>query len=332
MLCCLDLPNLTEQARSLARLVISADDSALAAANMANLERFLCSLHPSSAFCSSFANGIAKTWRACRAQRANADLLDLCARLERRQIMLVKSAAWVWLLRTCYPAVEELATRLHSDPHSLDDVSDWISSLVRDVYLTMNTHRSADFTRPQYLPHIPSPSTHSFHVSKERVGPACIVDRVTKFVQKTIRDWLEFPHNTDMLSGFFVFHLLSAVGNPDVLLIPEIWTLHSCIKTKVLRLPYKRHSSLSLADLDPFIHTISSHPISRPTSEEACMLRNFSDELKRILPAAHQFHDFLIHAASKFIPTTPAPPLLHTSSPTSTPTLLHSLPPTTAAS
>ena len=87
-----------------------------------------------------------------------------------------------------------------------------------------------------------------------------------------------------MLAAFFVCYLLRATNNPDVLLLPDVWNIHRDIKSRLLLASKKRHSSLTLSLLVPFLSVLSSLPVADNASAEANLLRRLSNTISTSLP------------------------------------------------
>ncbi|KAI0686694.1 hypothetical protein C8T65DRAFT_701054 [Cerioporus squamosus] len=237
------------------------------------LSQFLHSFSQDDRALPQFALRCAQMWPCQQSRRRVADLYGLILAVERRTIMLSSAMAWYWLTQDCASDILYDASLLQEDPDCLDSSQSWLSILTRDVWLKLTRQESNRVVQPaDYFPNCPpalTPLSITRHENDTSPNAVCIQ------VITLLRHWLNFPTNSELLSAYFVLHLVDVCGgNTDVLLLRGVWRPYKEIKAAVLNMRGQRWSSLRLSHLVPFAEALHDLPIADASSRErACLDR-----------------------------------------------------------
>ena len=218
-------------------------------------------------------------WTVSRARTIALEVIELKLWRERQYIMHANATAWTWLLSECQRCIDNTINKLFEDPNATpDDDLEWLGHFVCDVYHAFAWTGTAQITHTEYLPQIPT-STHVVYVARNRLTGNNLARRTKEAVMKALKEWLQFPNNTEMLSGLFAWNLVHVSGNFDILLLPQVWNVYRDIKSKLIDKGKSRSSSLNVSLLDPFLGFIRAHPIADPMSSLSAELRRMSQAI-----------------------------------------------------
>ncbi len=254
------------------------------------LEQFLSSYGADDRTGVQFALQLAQMWPCHSIQRASVELFDLTIAMERRDIMLASAVAWYWLTQECASAILLYASELEEDSSALDGADLWLSQLTRDVYLKLRWHEPDRLIHPSnYFPNCPS-SMKAAYITRQ--GHDCDPIAVCVQVITLLRKWLGFPTTSELLSAYFVLHLVDICGgNLDILLLRGVWRPYKEIKAAVLDMRRQRWSSLRLSDLVPFTEALHDLPLSCELSTERGVLDQITVAIQGCAPHIPNFSD-----------------------------------------
>ncbi len=254
------------------------------------LEQFLSSYGGNDRTDAQFALELARMWPCHKRRSTNVELLDLTVAIERRDIMLASAAAWYWLTQECASEILLHAYELQQDSSVLDQATLWLPRLTRDVYFKLSEHGSDRLMNPgDYFPNNPS-SMKAAYITHQ--GHHCAPDAVCVQVITLLRKWLGFPTTSDLLSAYFVLHLVDMCGgNLDVLLLRGVWRPYREIKAAVLDMRHRRWSSLHLSDLAPFTEALLQLPLADEFSTERGVLGSITIAIQECIPHIPNYTD-----------------------------------------
>ncbi|KAM5534255.1 hypothetical protein V8D89_012080, partial [Ganoderma adspersum] len=230
-----------------------------------------------------FATSLMHMWPSLRDRSKSADIISLQMAVEHRRLMLCNTAVWLWLTQDCVNLMQTAVQQLQANPHALDNTSDWLSLLVRDIYLLISSGKPGTLRVDAYLDQLAG-QPEDIKVTPLDWHAQDLDDAVCGEMSHAVVKWLSFPTNTHRLSAYFIIYVVQTFQSCDVLLFHEVWHAYSNVITVVLHQPHHRNSSLSLSMLEPFCSAIQQLPLSEMSTEEACVLRRISDAVNRCLP------------------------------------------------
>ena len=251
--------------------------------NNDSVEEFLELFQTTPQTSSRFATSLTRMWPLLRDRSKSADIISLQMAIERRRLMLCNTAAWLWLMRDCVNLTQTAVQQLQANPHALDNTGDWLSLLVRDIYLLISSGKPGTLRADAYLDQLAG-QPEDIKVTPLDRHAQDLDDTVCGEMSRAVVKWLSFPTNTHRLSAYFVIYVVQTFQSCDVLLFHEVWRTYSNVITVVLRRPHHRNSSLTLSMLEPFCSAIQQLPLTETSTEEACVLRRISDAVNRCLP------------------------------------------------
>ncbi|KAI0730681.1 hypothetical protein C8Q76DRAFT_690725 [Earliella scabrosa] len=242
-----------------------------------------------------FADAVTKMWRRYKALKVASDIADLHLAAHRREIMLSNAAAWYWLTQRCSTQCRQFAAQLSSGSAPCSDCPDWIQLLCRDVHADVTAEQEGTYHPHRYLPNMPPTRPPSILPSPSLQKDGDVASVVSEHVITLLRDWLEFPNNTEMLSGYYVMYVVAAFKNIDVLLLDGIWRGYRYVKASILG----EHSTLKaphlrVAHLLPFVTALTSLPLAAATSAEARTLEEISEVVERCIPGVKRWTSALV--------------------------------------
>ncbi|TFK82317.1 hypothetical protein K466DRAFT_666587 [Polyporus arcularius HHB13444] len=252
------------------------------------VEQFLRSFGEDDRTQPQFALQLTRMWSSHKARSATADAFDLTLAMERRDIMLASAMAWYWLTQECASSVLLYASYMQDDPSSLDGCELWLAQLTRDVYLKLFRRIPDRLVHPShYFPNCPSAMSAAY-ISRQATD--CTPSTVCVQTITLLRGWLNFPTTSELLSAYFVLHLLDICGgNLDVLLLRGVWRPYKQIKASVLDMRMQRCSSLRLSHLVPFTDALHNLPLADESSTERAVLYQISAAVERCTPYIPSF-------------------------------------------
>ncbi|KAI0740912.1 hypothetical protein C8Q76DRAFT_609282 [Earliella scabrosa] len=143
--------------------------------------------------------------------------------------------------------------------------ADWLCRLVGDTYSIVRSKKGGTLYAQSYFPAsstTPSfaPRAPSFKISSISGTIVHLEERVCWEVIRALRQWLDFPHQTDLLGAQFVMRLIRASGTLDVLLLDGVWNTFRAIKTRILGEARTVHSgSKNRASASDSLEPVAGH-------------------------------------------------------------------------
>ncbi len=229
--------------------------------------------------------------------------------------MLSSVSAWHWLIHDCVNHVAAVVRELeggclHEPRYGgwAHGSGEWLTKLVHEIYRAVTARSQVTVNAGDYLPLPLDNSCPSFMISSEGKSGVTIAEAVCTRAVNILRTWLSFPSNTDLLSAYYVIHVLHTFHlEASVLLLHGVWKTYRTIKTSILDCRKKKASSLRINDLDPFVANLRSLPLADPLSPEARKLRDISAALKQCDSTLHEetqtFVEIVLHGGP---PTPPS--------------------------
>ncbi len=248
------------------------------------LSEFLEEFHRDDPLNPSFARLAAKMWPEHYRRSLEVDLNAFNISVERRQIMLASVIAWQWLNNDCVDVIETTLSHI-DNPSRTPCASTWLSDLTRHVHHSVVNRVTVRFEAADYLPGISTQGKVAI-VSPRSTNASSIRTVVCDQVLRTVRQWLNFPSNTEYIAAYFILHVLRVCHhNPDILLLHGLWKPYRSVKASVLLCPsWKKHTSLRISMLDDFVSALHALPIADPTSVEAGLLTQITAVVHRCDP------------------------------------------------
>ncbi|KAI0744318.1 hypothetical protein C8Q80DRAFT_1272878 [Daedaleopsis nitida] len=109
-------------------------------------------------------------------------------------------------------------------------------------------------------------------------------------VLSIIRQWLDFPNNTAMLSAYFVICIVGTFKNSDVLLFDGIWETYRSVSKSILG-KKQRPQDARVSTLQPFANALLGLPLLQPQSTEAAIMRDYSATIEQCFPGLRAWMD-----------------------------------------
>ena len=249
---------------------------------------FVGAFHADERQSADFAVKVSKLWPAVERRTKVTELSLLTLAQARRTLMLSSAASWHWLGPECAVRARSIVQALAREPtddsnrpRDGSEEADWLRSLVQDTLLIVRSKKGGTLHAQSYFPASsasPSfaPRSSSFKISSIRGTIIQLEEHVCWEVIPALHQWLDFPHQTDLLGAQFVMHLVQASGNLDVLLLDSVWNTFRAIKTRLLREGRSRHTSLSLDMLTPFLNALASTDLALEGSDVRDLMNSFS--------------------------------------------------------
>lgn len=245
---------------------------------------FLRNLGAGDRLDANFAHLTARMWPEHYRRSLETDVNELNLLVERRHIMLASVVAWQWLNYDCVNVMESTIHHIQNSSHPAP-LKTWISDLTTHVYRAVVNKVSITLEAGDFLPHLKN-APKSITVTPRQSNSSRLVATVRDHVLAVVRQWLNFPTNTECIAAHFVAHVLDVSDdNPDVLLLHGLWKPYRSIKASVLKCPsWTKHTALKLSMLDPFVAALRTLPVADRSSEEAQLLVQISEAVKRCKP------------------------------------------------
>ncbi|RPD54152.1 hypothetical protein L227DRAFT_512154 [Lentinus tigrinus ALCF2SS1-6] len=133
-----------------------------------------------------------------------------------------------------------------------------------------------------YFPHCPSTFTSSYIT---RHGNDVSPNTVCSQVIGLLRGWLNFPSNSELLSAYFVLHLVDVCGgNADILLLRGVWRPYKEMKASILNVRGQRWSNrqCGLHALVEFFYNIL--PLARGKAPMTSIQQLVASDMDHYLP------------------------------------------------
>ena len=242
----------------------------------------------------SFVQALTRMWTALEAREHSLEVLDLKLAVERRRLMLTNAAAWLWLTNDCAKATRSYLDDKNPETIVNDEPIGWLCKLGRQIYIWRVCEEGGDVHPGHFIDgwdeavpsiKVPRPQNHK---------DIPVIDWVVQQVVRVVRTWARFPTNTRLVAAYFVCHIVRTFHNPDVLLLPHMWRMHQNIKTELLQSTSLRHTSLTLAMLQPVVDVLSKHPLADVNSPESALMHDISALVTICMPSIKDLSVHLI--------------------------------------
>ena len=239
-------------------------------------------------------------WFSLQSFKLSDDVFGLRRAFLRRTVMMSSAAAWYWLEEYCRSSCRALVQQLRSaaDPDAVGRAAsvNAVLHLCWRVYVAVAERQAVDYQACDFFPHLKDASLVA-RVERPRILEEDYTDRVCDNVVAMLRQWLDFPNNTEKLAGYFVMYLVGSLKNSDVLLLDGVWSAYRSVGASLVG-TNKKAKNLRVSDLRPFALALTQLPLCDPTSKSSALMQKISCTIEHCGPglraATNSFVQFIL--------------------------------------
>ncbi|KAI0644164.1 hypothetical protein C8Q79DRAFT_913615, partial [Trametes meyenii] len=233
-------------------------------------------------FTSGYSAHLTLLWDSVTYLQQRNNFHHLQVQMVRSEYMLAITAAWTWL----DVDIPSLAFGLLKHQVAETAHNKWLSKLLADIHLQLSK-RALDRTPLRSSDYLSLSIIQTYTISPKVSVPRSAGEdvwntTVVRLLCLALAAFLKYPNNQNRMQAAFVRHMLSAVGNADVLLIPGVFECFQRIRPNIFGSASARMSRLSLEHMAPFAEDLARQPLAKQGSPEHGTLAEITGNLETL--------------------------------------------------
>ncbi|KAI0643058.1 hypothetical protein C8Q79DRAFT_1013031 [Trametes meyenii] len=255
-------------------------------------------------FTSGYSAHLTLLWDLVMYLQQRNNFHHLQVQMVRSEYMLAITAAWTWL----DVDIPSLAFGLLKHQVVETAHNKWLSKLLADIRLQLSKC-ALDGTPLRSSDYLSLPVIQTYTILPKVSVPRSAGEDVwnTTVVQLlclALAALLKYPNNQNWMQAAFVRHMLSAMGNADILLIPGVFECFQRIRPNIFGSASACMSRLSLEHMAPFAEDLVRQPLTKQGSPEHGTLAEITGNLETLCDLWRNFGGYGCN-----IPTLPGHPI-----------------------